>query len=150
MISIWEKYNSVTCICCLSNLQDVDLFVESLATLIGIDVESSFVFLTEMKRPKEGFGAYNDCYFISKSDLKHNGKLKNERNIEILNHKSGLVILFGEVPKRFHKLFKTNELNPLVSINSTTNFARINFQTNSTKPNEMLNFARNTLLKISD
>jgi len=86
--------------------------------------------------------------YLSSKDLGFFGKIKNEAFLKLMKRRFDLMIVIGEIDKRFLKKIERFKFEFGVGVNSQISFININLKMNSKDPLELVNFTKKTLQKI--
>ncbi len=88
--------------------------------------------------------------YVCEKELKGVKQRKNEDFEKLMEKRIDALLVCGTIGKRIEKRFKRMETTLKIGLNSTNESLKINLIPKSSEPNEMVNFAKNMLLKISN
>jgi len=88
-------------------------------------------------------------HFISPKDFNLFGKLKNDSLGSIITKKYDALLYFEDDSKRLGKVLSEMKINYSIGINTPMDIFTIRVFSKGDKPEEMVNFAKNTLVKLS-
>lgn len=88
-------------------------------------------------------------HFVSPKDFNLFGKLKNDTLGSIVTKNYDALLFFEDDSKRLGKVLNDMKINYSIGINSPLDIFTIRVFSKGDKPEEMVNFAKNTLVKLS-
>lgn len=88
-------------------------------------------------------------HFVSPKDFTLFGKLKNEVLGSVITKSYDALLYFEDDSKRLGKALSEMTINYSIGINSPLDIFTIRVFSKGEKPEEMVNFAKNTLVKLS-
>lgn len=148
-MSVWNKMESVLFIAPEEWLnQSFDL--KAVLKDAFQDVSKLDVIIITEKKKKQGERDENEWFtFFSQKDFNLFGKLKNEKIGEIVLNSYDTIFVCLTLNKRLFKRVFKSQNGRLIGLNSGDFESEINLQSKSNEPREIVNFAKNTLLKIT-
>lgn len=88
-------------------------------------------------------------HFLSPKDMNFMGKIKDEYLKTILSEKYDALIWLEVEDKKIEKILSPLRAKWKIGVNTSFDFFTIQVNSNSNNPSEIVNFAKNTLEKIS-
>ncbi len=98
---------------------------------------------------KETLTQHRLIHFLSPNDINFFGKIKDENLTSILSQKYDTLLCLEIEDKKLVKVLSTLGDKCKIGVNTSFDFFTIQIDSNSNNPFEIINFAKNTLEKIS-
>lgn len=98
---------------------------------------------------KDSLKQHNLIKYISSKDFNFLGKLKDDSILEVLNQPYDAMFWFEVDQPRINKLLSGAHATWKIGINTQLDIFNVQISTDSEDHSEIINFAKNTLLKIS-
>ena len=115
----------------------------------GLNVNDSHVIcIVNNKNERKVLQEISSVSFIHTSDFTLLGRLKEEATQKALSRIYDLLIVIGDLDKRYTKLIRKIKRQVEVGVNSNVDFLTINLKSENTAPAHLINFVQQTLMKL--
>lgn len=149
-MSLWDKIGTVILVFPMEEVENPMEFKLEMDQVFGKQSRSEIVLISKHSLKNQQLRELKGVTYVSEKDFNFFGKLKNENLQELLRKPFNSLFLSGTLTKQFEKLFSKSRIQHFIGLNSENKFIEINLQPKSSIPSEMVNFAKNTLSKITD
>lgn len=149
--SFWQEISRLLIVLPYDSEEQFSEFRNALDTLLNeSNVNTlSIVAVIPPEMKKEKLVQHHLISYLSPKDFTVFGKLKNDDVATSLVQPYDALCWIGVTNKKIAKTFKDVKAKMKIGINTPTPFFNINASTRTSNPTEILNFAKNTLDKIS-
>lgn len=146
---IWKQLKQLVFAIAYDSGTDAEAIRRAVVNELDPGMKSRLIFFSEKELKPELKPVLEGVTYVTAKELKRTSRKKNEDFDAITSRPSDALFICGTVGKRFEKRLKELKTGVVIGLNSENAFAEINLFPKSSEPNEMVNFAKNMLLKIS-
>lgn len=148
-LTIWGQTKRALLVVTFEDLERLLEFRKALRDT-GLNVNDSHVIcVVNNKNERKVLQEISSVSFIHSSDFTFLGKLKDEATQKALSRIYDLLIVVGDLDKRYVKLIKKVKRQVEVGVNSNVDFLTINLRSENTAPEHLINFVKQTLMKLN-
>ncbi len=148
-MTIWEEIHSVAFIVNTKQVGDPMKLKMNLDAIFPKLGKREIIVVSEEKIKPEEMNDVRNVTYISEKDYNFFGKLKNQPFMDALDQHFDAIFVCNELSGRIAKAIAKSKTKRFIGLNSSNNFVQINIDAKSSKPIEMLNFAKEILNKIT-
>jgi hypothetical protein len=146
--NVWKNTNTALIIVKYESLDELKNYRDAIKDS-GLNVNNcELIAIVETKKEREALDHSSLAVFLSPQDINFIGRLKNSEATKALSRKYDLLLVTYEVPKRLAKLFGRTKVGFKAGVNCTKLNYSVNLETDSTSPQHLINFAKETLEKV--
>lgn len=148
-MSLWDNIGMVILVFPMEEVENPMEFKLEMDQVFGKQSRCEIVLTSKQSLKNQQLRELKGVTYVSEKEINFFGKLKNENLNELLGKPFDTLFLSGTLTKQFEKLFSKAAIKNIIGLNSENKFIEINLQPKSSIPSEMVNFAKNTLSKIT-
>lgn len=148
-LSIWSQTKRALLIVTFDDLERLLGFRKALRDT-GLNVNDSHVIcFVKNKNERKVLQEISSVSFVHTSDFTFLGKLKDDATQKAISRIYDLLIVVGDLDKRYARLIKKVKRQVDVGVNSNVEFLTINLNSENNAPEHLINFVKQTLMKLN-
>ena len=147
---IWNQLRSLVVAFPYDGERDVLSVKQAFEKHLEPGMKSTLLLLSKKELKPELKPVIEGVTYVSEKQLKLLKRHRNDAFEALLERPTDALLLCGTVSKRFERKLKTLSATVKIGLNAANSLPKINLITKSSEPIEMVNFAKNMLLKISN
>lgn len=147
---IWNQLRSLIIAFPYEGERDVLSMKRAIEEHLEPGMKSTILLLSKKELKPEFKPVIEGVTYVSEKQLNVLKRKRNEDFETLLERPIDALFLCGTVSKRFERKLKSLSATVKIGLNSMNTLPKINLTSKSSEPIEMVNFAKNMLLKISN
>jgi len=148
-MTIWDEIKTMAFVINAKEVEDpmqLKIALDSIFPKLG---KREIILCSEEKFKPEEIHDIRSVTYFSEKDFNFFGKLKNQAFTDAMDQKFDAIFICGEQTSRIAKQLSKSKTTRFIGLDCPNNFMQINISTRSSKPIEMVNFAKEILNKIT-
>lgn len=146
--TIWNQTQRALLVVTFDDLERLLAFRKALRDT-GLNVNDSHVIcIVKNKNERKVLQEISSVSFLHTSDFNFFGSLKDEASQKALSRIYDLLIVVGDLDRRYTKLIKKVKRQVDVGVNSNVEFLTIKLSSENSAPEHLINFVQQTLMKL--
>ena len=147
--STWKPTRNMLLVVNYTSVEELQEFREALKGM-GLNIHvCQILVVLESKKEMGLLRDISSVVYCSDQEINLFGKLKNPNATKLLADHFDMITIVGDLNKKMGKVVNRVSHNIVVGINSNVEFLTINLTSESTSPEQLLNFVKQTLEKIN-
>lgn len=147
--SIWNQTKRALLVLTYEDLEKLLAYRTALKDT-GLNVNDSHVIcIVNSKNERKVLQEISSVSFVHKSDFNFFGRLRDEATQKALNRIYDLLIVVGDLNRRYSKLINKVKRQTAVGVNSPVEFLTIKLESSNPAPAHLINFVQQTLMKLN-
>lgn len=147
--NIWSQLSRGLFVVKYTTIDELKKYREAIKAVNMNIHDCTILAIVETKKEKNVLGEQSNVVFISEQEFNLFGALKNEEAKNALSRPYDVIIFTTDAPKRIAKLLNKTKKKLSVAINCTSLDQNVNLKTEVNTPGHLINFAKQTLEKIT-
>jgi hypothetical protein len=147
--NIWSQLSRGLFVVKYTSIDELKKYREAIKAVNMNIHDCTILAIVDTKKEKNTLGEQSNVVFVSEQEFNLFGVLKNEEAKNTVNRAYDVVLYTVDVPKRIGKLLNKTKKKLSVGVNCTSLAQNVNLKTEVNSPEHLINFAKQTLEKIT-